>query len=153
MQIGSIFAMLLLTIMSFSLVHSSDFDQFALKHKKAYQSSNEKSKRANIFAKRKKVVDALNNRAKQKKRNLRFKLNKFSDLDPEEFRKNFTGFKKSADRILANTNTKKTKKPKHSNKKKPKKTKTKKTTTTTAAPTTISLGEIGDYFGCLYFRF
>lgn len=133
-----------------SSVYSNQFEEFAIKNKKNYKDSTEKIKRARIYTQNAKKIDALNLNAKKQNRNLKFAVNKFADMDTQEFIKAYTGFKKSPEErtFLDNQPKQKTTKiPKTKTTKtsRTKKTTTPKTTTTTTPRTTFAAS--GDFFG------
>lgn len=148
MKIGNIFFILVLVAETSTGVFSTNhFDGFELKFNKKYADPSEKTKRANIFNKKLKEIVALNLRAELENRDLKFEINKFSDLDSHEFIELYTGFKKSPNRDRAHLDplahaSKNTKK----SSKKPKSRKTKQTTLK-ASTTTFNMNVSTDSFG------
>lgn len=108
-------------------VLSIDFDTFAKKNNKVYKNAEEKKTREKIFLKNFQKNERLNAIAIEKKSSARFGVNKFSDLDEEEFASKYLGvipydFRELRQRGLAATTTK------------PTTTKPTTTTTTTKPP-------------------
>lgn len=148
MKIGNIFFVLVLVAeTNIGVFASNHFDGFELKFNKKYADPSEKAKRANIFNNKLKEIEALNSRAENDNRDLKFEVNKFSDLNSHEFIELYTGFKKSPNRDRTHLDLE-AHEPKD-RKKSSKKPKSRKTKQTTLKPstTTFNMNVSTDLFG------